>query len=199
MRTLPVLAFTLAAVAAVGAHAEKADREKEINVGADLMTADDRNRTSAFEGNVVVTQGTMRITAAKVNVREDPDRHRFYVAVGSPVTFRQKRDKAEDFIEGFAQRAEFDDRSDMLKLYEGARLKSAQGEIAGDLITYDMSRELFQVTGASGTQTTTPSRVKATLLPTKKAPARPGDKDAKEKAANPPLTLKPDALPGTGD
>jgi lipopolysaccharide export system protein LptA len=192
MRPALALASLIAlGLATGGAHAEKADREKEINVGADTMTADDRNRTSAFEGNVVITQGTMRITAAKVTVREDPDRHRYYVAVGNPVTFRQKRDRAEDYIEGFAQRAEFDDRSDMLRLHERARLKSAQGEIAGELISYDMNRELFQVSGAGGSEAVPASRVKATLVPTRK----PGEKEAKPAAPEPPLKLKPDASP----
>ena len=198
MRTFPILILALLLAAGASARAEKADREKEINVGADAMMADDRNRTSAFEGNVIITQGTMRITAAKVTVREDGERYRFYVAVGNPVTFRQKRDKAEDYVEGFAQRAEFDDKSDMLRLHDRARLKSAQGELVGDLITYDMERELFQVTGAGGTQTQPASRVKATLLPTKK-PGKDGkgaEKDGKS-AVNPPLNLKPDAPPAT--
>ena len=108
---------------AFGAAAEKADREKEIVVNADRLVADDAKKTSAFEGNVVVTQGTMRMTAAKVTVREDPEHHKYYVANGSPVTFRQKLDNSEEWMEGYAQRAEFDDLNDVLRLYrqrEGA-------------------------------------------------------------------------------
>jgi lipopolysaccharide export system protein LptA len=91
-----------------------------------------------------------------------------------------------------ADRAEFDDKSDMLKLFNRAKLKSAQGEIAGDLITYDMNREVFQVSGAGATQTMPGSRVKATLMPSKKGK----DKD-KEPASAPPVNLKPDAAPAT--
>lgn len=187
MRTLaPLATAALLALAAPGpASAEKADREKPVNIGADTLTADDRNRTSTFDGNVVVTQGTLRITAARVTVREDPQGFKTYVATGAPVAFRQKRDQAEDWVEGWAERAEFDDRTDMLRLHNRARLKSAQGEISGDLITYDMGKELFQVTGAPGGEPSG-SRVKATLLPTKKgAPEKPA----------PPVKLKPDAGP----
>lgn len=188
-RTILLPVLTAALLGAFPAAADKSDREKEINVGADQLSADDKSRTSVFEGNVVVTQGTMRITAAKVTVKEDPERYKFYVATGSPVSFRQKRDKAEDFIEGWAQRAEFDDRSAKLKLYDRARLKSVQGEITGDVITYDTNRELFEVSAVP--QAGMPSsRVKATLLPTKK----PG---AKGETASPPLSLKPDAAPGS--
>ncbi len=87
---------------AFGAAAEKADREKKIVVNADRLVADDAKKTSAFEGNVVVTQGTMRMTAAKVTVREDPEHHKYYVANGSPVTFRQKLDNSEEWVmEGY--------------------------------------------------------------------------------------------------
>ena len=191
MRTLHLPLLVASLLAAFPAAADKADREKEINVGADQLTADDKARTSVFEGNVVVTQGTMRITASKVTVKEDPERYKFYVATGAPVTFRQKRDKADDFIEGWAERAEFDDRSAKLKLYDRARLKSVQGEITGDVITYDTNQELFEVSGAAKAAQGG-SRVKATLLPAKK-PAAPG----KAEAAPPGVTLKPDTAPAT--
>jgi len=183
------LAIALA-LAALPAAAESGDREKEIVVGADRLTADDANRTSTFDGNVVVTQGTMRMTAGKVVVKEDPQRHKFYVASGSPVTFRQKRDKVEEWVEGYAQRAEFDDRDDVLKLYGGARVKSNQNEITGDFISYDMKREVAEVSGAPpGKTAPANSRVKVIITPPKKG------EEASKKAA-PALDLKAD--PGKG-
>ena len=188
MKTLPIAFFALAAAAlAAPAGAERADREKEIVVGADKLIADDANRTSNFEGNVVVTQGTMRMTAAKVTVKEDAERHKYYVANGAPVTFRQKRDKVDEWVEGFADRAEFDDRNDVLKLYNRARVKSNQNEITGDFISYDMKREVAEVSGAPpGTAPPPDARVKVIILPPKKAP------EGEDKKAAPGVTLKPD-------
>lgn len=188
-------AIVLVAALAVPAWAERGDREKEIVVGADRLTADDANRTSTFEGNVVVTQGTMRMTAAKVTVKEDTQRHKVYVANGSPVTFRQKRDKVDEWVEGFAERAEFDDRNDVLKLFNNARVKSNQNELAGDFITYDMKREVAEVSGAAPGKTAPPGtgRVKVIIVPPRKDPE--GEGKEKPKAA-PPLDLKAD--PGKG-
>ena len=188
MRTLllPLIAASLAA-AVPPAAAERADRDKEIVVGADHLIADDANRTSTFEGSVVVTQGTMRMTAAKVTVKEDAERHKYYVASGSPVTFRQKRDKVEEYVDGMAERAEFDDRNDVLRLYNRARVKSNQNEITGDFISYDMKREVAEVSGAPpGTAPPQGSRVKVIILPPKKGA------DAEAAAKNPPLTLRPE-------
>jgi lipopolysaccharide export system protein LptA len=186
---LPLLACALACGSA---FAERADREKLIVVDADHWLGDDANRTSNFEGNVVVTQGTMRITAAKVTIKEDAQRHKYYVANGSPVTFRQKRDKVDEWIEGVAERAEFDDKSDMLKLFNHAKIKSNQNEITGDFISYDMNKELAEVAGAPPGATPPPNtgRVKVIILPPKKAP----EGGAAEKPA-PGITLKPDPGP----
>jgi lipopolysaccharide export system protein LptA len=186
--TFRLLLLALVSIsAALPASAERADREKEIVVGADKLIADDANHTSTFEGTVVVTQGTMRMTAAKVTVKEDADRHKFYVANGAPVTFRQKRDNADEWVEGFAERAEFDDRNDVLRLYNRAKVKSNQNEITGDFISYDMRREVAEVSGAPPGKAAPPdSRVKVIILPPKKSA------DADKKAASPGMTLKSD-------
>jgi len=193
---LPAVVSVLAAAHAPAAHAEKADREKEIVVNADRLTADDANKVSVFEGNVVVTQGTMRMTAAKVTVKEDAERHRFYVAQGAPVTFRQKRDNVEEWVEGYALRAEFDDLADVLRLYDKGKVKSNQNEISGDFISYDMRRELAEVRGAPPGQTPpADKRVKVIILPAKKEAGKDekGGKAAEKAPAPAPLTLKPDA------
>ena len=184
---IPILAF--AAILALPTLAERSDRDKEIVVGADRLTADDNAKTSTFEGSVVITQGTMRMTANKVTLREDKDRHKYYVALGEPVTFRQKRDNLDEWIEGFAERAEFDDRNDTLKLFNKARVKRNNDELTGDVITYDMKKDVAEVTGApANTKVPNAGRVKVIILPTKKA----DEKSAPEKAA-PPVNLKPDA------
>ena len=184
---IPLTAFALAALFAAPVAAERSDREKEIVVGADKLVADDANRTSTFEGNVIVTQGTMRMTAAKVTVKEDAERHKFYVANGAPVTFRQKRDNVDEWVEGFAERAEFDDRNDVLKLYNNARVMSNQNELTGQFISYDMKREVAEVAGAPPGKTppANAGRVKVIILPPKKVP------EADEKKA-PGVTLKTD-------
>ena len=190
IRSLAAFApIALACAFALPAAAERADREKEIVIGADRSSADDANKLLTLEGNVVVTQGTMRITAAKVVVREDAQKNKFYVATGAPVTFRQKRDKVDEWINGEAQRAEFDEKADVLKLFTKARVKSGPNEITGDFISYDMAREVAEASGAApGAVVPKDARVKVIIVPQKKA----GEgKDAP--AAPLPLELKPDA------
>lgn len=192
MRTLPMLLVFLAF--AGNAAAELADRDKPINVSADELTANNEIQESVFKGNVVLTQGTLRIAADRVVIKEDKDGYRYAVAYGAPVAFRQKRDKLDDYIEGSAERAEYDNKTEVMKLFNKARIKSSQGDLAGDFISYNTVRELFQVTGATpGATNPAPGRVKMTIEPRKKPAgekdARPKDgKDVKE--PDPPLKLK---------
>jgi lipopolysaccharide transport protein LptA len=56
----PIALFVLFAPGLV--HAERADREKPVNLEAARVTVDDIKRVHIFEGNVVLTQGTLTIT-----------------------------------------------------------------------------------------------------------------------------------------
>ena len=61
-----LLVFGIAA-----AHAEQGDSAKPIEIEANRMSADDARRMNVFEGNVVVTRGTLNIRADRIVVRQD--------------------------------------------------------------------------------------------------------------------------------
>ncbi len=192
MRLLAAVLAAMLVAAASTARAERADRDKPVNIESDRMTADDAKQVAVFDGRVVLTQGTFLLRADKLTVRQDKDGFSFAVAEGKPATFRQKRDNVDEWVEGYAARAEFDDLADVLKLYDRARVKSNQNEITGDFISYDMRRELAAVRGAPPGQTPpADKRVKVIILPAKKEPGK-DEKGAAAPKAPPPLTLKPD-------
>ncbi len=181
----PLLLVVTIAMIALPAAAELADRDKEIVIGGDHALAEEAKNTITFEGKVVITQGTMRMTANKVAVREDKDRHHYFVAHGSPVTFRQKRDNVDEWVEGFAGRAEYDERNDFLQLFDRARVKRNNDELTGDYISYDMKKKVVEVAGAPvGAKSPNAGRVKGVIVPPRKAPE--GEKPSE------PMTLKPD-------
>ncbi len=188
MRACALTIFML--VAAVPAMAERADREKEIVGVADRSVVDDAKKVLTLEGNVVVTQGTMRITSSRVTVQEDAQKNKLYIASGAPVTFRQKRDNVDEWVDGQAQRAEFDEKNDVIKLFERARVKSGANELTGDFISYDMKREVAEVAGAPPGKTppANAGRVKVIILPPKRAP----EAEDRKPAPAPALNLKSD-------
>lgn len=143
------LALSLACIALLttNSYAERADREKPINLEADKVTVDDKKQTSTFEGSVVLTQGTLKITADRILVRQDKNGIQTATAYGKPATFKQKRDGVDEFVEGFAEQAEYDGRTEKLELFHNALLKRGQDEVRGNYITYEVNSEFMQVFG----------------------------------------------------
>jgi lipopolysaccharide export system protein LptA len=191
MRSLRhALVLALAAALAGAAHAERADRNKPVNIEADRMLADDAKQTVEFEGRVVMTQGTFTLRADRITVRQDKDGFQFGVAVGNPATFREKRDGADEWIEGEARRIEYDGRAQRVELFDRARVARDKDEVRGNYISYDQRAEVYRVQGAKDYRPSPApdERVRAVIQPKKK------DDGAAPREA--PLELK--GAPGLG-
>lgn len=165
------------------ALAERADRNKPMNVEADTLRYDDVKQVSVFTGNVVLTKGTIVIRAARIDVRQDPDGYQFGTITGTPdklAFFRQKREALDEFIEGESELIEYDGRADVVKFVRKALLRRLRGatladEIAGGLIVYENLTDTFSVDGnaVKGAAPTPGQRVRAVLTPKPEAAAAP--------------------------
>ena len=158
------------------ASAERGDRKKPIYLEADRATVEDVNRregsrTSIFTGNVILTQGTLKITADKMIMKEDQQGFRHATATGNLVSFRQKRDRMDEYVEGWSEQAEYDSKTDKIELFRQARLKRGSDEVQGDYISYDMGTEFFKVVGSKerGVETGPDKRVRITIQPKNKS------------------------------
>ena len=201
-RSLPGALLVLAALASAGAaNAEKADRFKPLNVEADQPGRIDLlNQYVVFNGNVVVTKGTMTIRAGRIEVRETPEGYHSAVAIGSankPATFRQKRDGVDEWIEGEAERLEYDGRTDTIRFVTNASVRRLRGstvadEIAGNIVSYNSIEEVFSVSGGAAATPTNPSgRVRAVLTPREGSAAAAEAAAAAASPPAPPLRLAP--------
>lgn len=144
---------------------EKADRDKPIEIEADTMTVDDSKSTSIYEGDVILTQGTLIIEAEKLIVREDKQGFQHSTSTGNPTTFKQKMEGSEKFIEGKASRIEYDGHMDKIHLYKNARVKRGEDIVVGDYITYDASAEVAQAMSSKKRSDGKKSRTKAIIKP----------------------------------
>ncbi|MBW8828873.1 MAG: lipopolysaccharide transport periplasmic protein LptA [Burkholderiales bacterium] len=177
-------AISLAFAMCAPVHAEKADRTKPLNVVADREgNFDLLKQVVVFNGNVTITKGTIVIKADRVEVRERPDGYKIAIAFGSaakPATFRQKRDGVDEYIDGQADRLEYDEKPDIIRFVNNAMVRRLRGETIGDEITgtivaYDNTTEVFSVLGgshtAAGGKNAPGGRVRAVLTPREGTPA----------------------------
>lgn len=149
------VAAAAALLLAIGAsHAEKADSYKPTEIQYDTADLDDVKQIRTLRGNVVLTRGTLRMKSDKAVVTQDPEGYQHVTLTGvpgKPATFRQKRDgEGEQWVEGEAERIDYDGRIELVKLFSKARIKRLEGsrpsdEVAGEFISYDSRKEYFSV------------------------------------------------------
>lgn len=174
-------------------RAEKADRNKPMNVEADALRYDDLKQTSVFTGKVVLTKGTILIRGARIDVRQDPDGYQYGVVTAEPgklAFFRQKREGLDEYIEGEGETIDYDGKADRVKFIKRAELRRFRGstladEIVGSVITYDNTSDTFAVDGGPAS-TTSGGRVRAVL-----SPRGPASAPAAAAPAGPPAALRP--------
>jgi lipopolysaccharide export system protein LptA len=172
----PCAAFAIAALLlalAPYATAEKADKDKPTHIEANRMSADDTRRVSIFEGNVVLTKGTITVRADRIVVRQDPEGFQIATATGAPARFRQKADpkgeKEGVWMDGEALRIEVDDRNEKVELHDKAYVKRDGDEVKGEYIFIDQRSEFFSVmSGKGGPVAGSDGRVRAVIQPKNK-------------------------------
>jgi lipopolysaccharide export system protein LptA len=124
---------------ALPAWAEKADRSKPMVVESDgkqAASVDLARKVTVISGNVTISQGTLLIHADRVEVREPETGQYTAVALGlagQRATFRQKRDRVDEFIEAEADRIEYDGAAELVRCIGAAQLRILRaGEVSDE-------------------------------------------------------------------
>jgi len=177
------LCWALAWAPLGAAWAEKADRTLPMVVESDgkqAASVDLARKVTVINGNVRVTQGTLLIRADRVEVREPQTGQYTAVALGQTgqrATFRQKRDRVDEFVEAEADRIEYDGASELVRCIGSAQLRVLRGgevtdEANGATIVYNQHLDTVQF---DGTKPTAPGeaggKVRLVFTPRPSAPA----------------------------
>ncbi|MDH0867759.1 lipopolysaccharide transport periplasmic protein LptA [Mitsuaria sp. GD03876] len=190
----PLLLSTALALvlAAPWAQASKDDRSKPLNLVFDREGAIDKvKQRSEFNGNVIMTKGSMELRAERMDVQETSDGYyQAYAngATGKQVQFRQNRDTPGERIEGRADQIEYDTRTETIRLVGNAEARVMQGDqlkqaLSGATLNYDNRTERLVVeTGANSPHPSGRGRV--VLMPRNAASEPPP-------ASSAPLPLRP--------
>jgi len=173
------------AFALPAAWADKADRAQPVLFAADAARVDEGKRLNILTGNVELTKGTMLIRADRVEVKQNPDGTQTATATGGQggrSYFKQKREGADEVIEGEAEKIVYEGRDDTVTFTARAEMRrltagSKTDEVNGQAIRYDNKTSVYQVMGAAGDGGKPAGRVKGVITPRAAEPAP---------AANPP-------------
>ena len=156
-------------------HAEKADSNKPTEIDAEKMAYDDVKQVSTITGAVVIVRGTLIMKSERAIVTKDPSGYQYvtlFAAPGALASFRQKRDGGPDlWVDGQAERIEYDDKTEIAKLFSKAKMRRLDGtkptdEVEGEFISYDSRAEFMAVNNtATGESTPGGGRIKMVIQP----------------------------------
>ncbi len=150
-----LLAGTLLA-AALPAFAVTGDTDKPIHIESDQQSLDMEGNVVTFTGNVVVTQGTIKVNADKVVVtRPGGEKGKEVVeAYGKPATFYQMQDNGKP-VKGRGSKMRYELQNDYVILTGNAYLEQLDSNIKGDKITYLVKEQKMQASSEKGKRVTT--------------------------------------------
>ena len=147
------------------AFAERADRDKPMQLEAGRVSIDDAKKITILEGDVLVTKGTMVLRADRVVITEDQYGFQKGVAYGGKdglARIRQKQEGKEEYLDGEAERIEYNTNNEVAEFFHRAWVRSGQDQVKGDYIWYDGISEKYLVTaGKNGDPKGSPARVRA--------------------------------------
>jgi lipopolysaccharide export system protein LptA len=166
-----LIAVAVLSLATFSASAERADSLKQAVIDYKTLDVDQVTQTRILT-DVTLKRGTLLITADKALLKETPEGYMTVILTSNPgkfATFRQKRDGGPDlWVEGRAQRIEYDERVELVKLFNDAVVKELEGtkltsEVNGEFIAYDNRKETVAVRNdASGESK--PGKGRGTLI-----------------------------------
>ena len=155
------------------------DSQQPIEIEADFAELDDEEGTTVYIGNVIVIQGSMRMTGdrLRVNFTDDRDLKDVYLE-GRPATFKQTPDNAADDVEGEALLMEYHALQSMLHLIDKAKVTQGARLFQGHRINYDTDKSIITARSAPAGKpdkealpAEPPGRVRIIIPPKKKTGA----------------------------
>ncbi|WP_304162449.1 lipopolysaccharide ABC transporter substrate-binding protein LptA [Lonsdalea britannica] len=141
--SMPVLALT-------------GDTDQPIHIDSDQQSLDMQGNVVTFTGNVIVTQGSIKVQADKVVVtRPQGQQGREVIeGFGNPATFYQMQDNGKP-VKGHSQKMRYELDKDNVILTGNAYLEQLDSNVKGDRITYLVKQQQMEAFSDKGKRVTT--------------------------------------------
>lgn len=126
------------------------DRDQPIKITADSAERSEQVEETRYTGNVVLTQGSLRIEADSLVVHNnDAD---LIVATGAPATLKQTPEPGKADINASAVRIEYDRPRDQITLKETAKIEQDGAVVMGAIINYQVLEQRVIAVGDPSSQ-----------------------------------------------
>lgn len=133
-------------VASSGARARGSDAEQPIDIRARSVEANEKTGVSIYQGDVVMTQGSLRIEADRLEVTLRAGQVQQARGWGNPVRVRTRTEAGEE-LRARAQRLEYRARPRELDLYDNVELRRDGDLLTGSSVQYSLEQDSFVAKG----------------------------------------------------
>ena len=163
------------AFAAVSVQALPEDAQQELSILSDSFEGDLKVGVVTYKGNVVLTQGTLKIESDRLVVIRNNNVLEKAVAEGKPAKYQQQINPQQGLTHAEGNRIDYFAVRKEVQITGDARMAQEGNEFSGEKITYDIANEKVM---AKSSQTQvgaekTPRRIKVIIQPDS-APAADG-------------------------
>ena len=161
------LLLSAALLMSLSVNALPGDWQQEIVIVSDSAKMDRRTGVVIYKGNVILTQGSLRIESDRLTVMRQNDALEKAIAEGKPARYQQTN--AADQLPTHAEASRIEYRAGERKalLTGQARLEQAGNEIRGEKILYDMTAEVVTATAGKNKKEpeAPPQRIRVVIQP----------------------------------
>jgi len=150
------------------AHALPSDQNQPASLEADRATYNERTGITTYTGNVLITQGSVRIEADSIVVNLTSNRGiKDATAKGRPARFQQQISADKGLARGEGQSVVYDAQAGIVTLTGNALLTQDGARFSGNSIRYSINQGDVEALGS------TQNRVKIVIPPNQNSVATP--------------------------
>ena len=172
VKTLPLLLSLSAALGSVSAWALPNDNEQPIRIQANEAQLDDKQGVTTYKGDVIITQGSMKITGNTVTITRNSAGEIDVVTSVGNLAYYEQLHKATDPkpVQAYAVTIQYHAPQNRIVLIDKAKVINDGNTTEGEKIIYDTVKQVASAGRANGSQVTAPRpRIDMVIQPKKKA------------------------------
>ncbi|MGY4492475.1 lipopolysaccharide transport periplasmic protein LptA [gamma proteobacterium L18] len=175
VNTLPLLLTLGTALGSASAWALPTDRDQPIHIQSDDAQLDDKQGVATYKGNVIITQGTMKITGNTVtitrNAQGDVD---VFTSVGNLAYYEQKPAIDKPIVQGYGKTIQYFSAQNRIILIDQAKVVNDGNTSEGEKIVYDTVKQVVNAGRATGAKVTPRPRIDMVIQPKSKTDQQQG-------------------------
>lgn len=132
------------------AQALPSDRQKPIEIESNTADIDNKKGVSIYKGNVVMIQGTTRITGDKVTIYSVQQEVKKIVAEGNKerAYYEEQQPDDQGILQAWGHTIDYQVAGDKIQLIKQAQLTQKGDTFTGERIDYDLTKQTVNAKGS---------------------------------------------------